>query len=97
MDVRATGYAEWAILYIRTILKTCLGWFSSILSSLDMVPLWMGAVVFVIAFSVILLPLRGGSMLGGGAVSDFAGSRLSSSRRNSNKHSRNNSKKHGED
>lgn len=93
MDTRAVGFAEWAITYVRTIVKTCLGWFATILKVLDMEPLWIGAVVFVIVFSVILLPLRGGSMLGGGMVSDVSRHQLSIKRRDHKK----NAKKHSED
>ena len=39
MDTRAVGFAEWAITYVRTIVKTCLGWFATILKVLDTVPL----------------------------------------------------------
>ena len=86
MNTRAVGFAQWAITYVRTIIKVCLAWFASILEALDMEPLWIGAVVFVIVFSVILLPMRGGSMLGGGLASDVVRSRISRSHRQSNKY-----------
>lgn len=86
MGARAIGFAEWAITYVRTIVKVCLGWFASILEALDMESLWIGAVVFAIVFSVILLPMRGGAMLGGGLASDIVRSRIASRRRNVNKH-----------
>ena len=83
---RALTLSDWAITYVRTILQYGLNWFTRILGSMGLQYLWIGAVVFVIVFSVILLPMRGGSMLGGGMVSDMVRSRISSSRRNSNKH-----------
>lgn len=83
---RAVNLSEWAITYVRTVLQYGLSWFSLILGRMGIQWLWVGAVVFVIVFSVILLPMRGGSMLGGGMVSDIARSRISSRRRNANKH-----------
>lgn len=79
------GYGLWAVTYIRTILEAGFVWFSNILGTLNMQWLWLGAVIFCIVFSVILLPLRGGAMLGGGLMSDVARSRVRN-RRNSNKH-----------
>lgn len=83
---RALTLSDWVISYVRTILQYCLSWITQIFGSTGLQYLWIGAVVFVIVFSVILLPMRGGSMLGGGMVSDMVRSRISSSRRNSNKH-----------
>lgn len=83
---RALSLSDWAITYVRTILQYGLSWFTRILGSMGLQWLWVGAVVFVIVFSVILLPMRGGSMLGGGMVSDIARSRISASRRQANKH-----------
>lgn len=80
-----SGYGLWAVEYLKTIILEILIWFTNILTVLDMQWLWLGAVIFSIVFSVILLPLRGGSMLGGGLMSDVARSRIRS-RRNSNKH-----------
>lgn len=97
MGARAVGYAEWAITYVRTIITVCLAWFASILEVLDMEALWTGAVVFAIVFSVILLPMRGGSMLGGGMLSDIAGSRIRSGRREARSSARANARKHLED
>lgn len=102
---RALDLSEWAISYVRTILDWGLYWFSRILGSMGLQWLWLGAVVFVIVFSVILLPMRGGAMLGGGLMSDIAGSRIRSSRRDSKaeakiaarRSARQNSRKHSED
>lgn len=98
---KSLDLAEWAIAYVRTILKYGLNWFTRVLSSMGLHWLWLGAVVFVIVFSVILLPMRGGSMLGGGLISDIAGSRIRSSRRDAKvearRSSRKNSRKHLED
>lgn len=101
--------SEWAITYVKTILQFVLAWFTRILGSIHMHWLWLGAVVFVIVFSVILLPMRGGAMLGGGLMSDIAGSRIRSNRREARsearyqahqaarKSARQNSRKHTED
>lgn len=86
MDIRSlSGYGAWAVTYIRSILEAGFGWFSVIIGKLQMQWLWLGAVIFCIVFSVILMPLRGGAMLGGGLMSDVARSRIRN-RRNSNKH-----------
>lgn len=76
---------DWSISYLRTILIRSLSWFSVILGSMNLQKLWLGAVVFVIVFSVILLPLRGGAMLGGGMMSDIVRTKIRN-RKNSNKH-----------
>lgn len=68
--------AEWAVSYIRIIIQYVLSWFSNVMGVMGLQWLWLGAVVFTIVFSVILLPMRGGSMLGGGMASDIARSKV---------------------
>ena len=46
-------------------------WFEDIYEATGMTSLWIGAVVLAIVFSVILIPLRGGSGIYGGVVNDF--------------------------
>ena len=60
------------IAIVKKILGTCLGWFEDIMSEAGLIEVWVALIVLSAVFSVILVPLRGGSPLSLGGLTDFA-------------------------
>ena len=57
--------------WFRTIFSVLLGWFTDIYEATGMTQLWIGAVVLAIVFTVVLIPLRGGSGIFSGGLNEF--------------------------
>lgn len=66
---------------LYTIISTVMSWWNAIIAGTDMAPLWGGAVVIVMLFSIVLTPMRGGQLLGGGAIGTFAKSKIHNQRK----------------
>lgn len=64
-------YFDYTVMWFRAIFSALLGWYMDIYEILGMTSLWIGVVVLVIVFTVVLVPLRGGSGISGGAIGDF--------------------------
>ena len=72
----ASQLGDWAIALMKRILTECLYWFSDVISATGLTPLWAGILVIVAVFSIILIPLRGGADLTGGAIGQFVKGRI---------------------
>lgn len=56
---------EWAISFGKAILGNCLNWFVDIYEACGLLDVWIGVVVLACVFTIVILPLRGGSSTGG--------------------------------
>ena len=63
--------ASWAIASCKAVLASVLNWFIQIYDAVGLTSLWIGAVVFVAVFSIVVVPLRGGADLSRGALGSF--------------------------
>lgn len=63
--------AKFAIQFCKVILSNCLQWFVMVYDALGLKSLWIGAVVLAAVFSIVIVPLRGGADLTGGALGSF--------------------------
>lgn len=61
------------------------GMFKSLLDSVDAVGFWISAVLLVMVFSILILPLRGGQMVHVGGFAGFVSNKISGKRRHHNK------------
>lgn len=73
----AIDVASFAISFGKRILTQLLFWFEDVLSAVGMTELWIGIVVFAAVFSIVIVPLRGGADLTGGALGSFMKNKVS--------------------
>lgn len=76
----AVQLGEWAIAFGKRILTEAIHWFEQILVATGLRGVWAGVMVFVAVFSILLIPLRGGADLTGGALGSFVKSRVNHSK-----------------
>lgn len=91
MDERALNFLNWSVLLGRRILTALLNWFQQIYDTLGMTELWIAAIIMVVVFSVILVPLRGGGDLSKGALGSFVVNQVNKSKPGSKSSGKSNS------
>lgn len=60
-----------ALQFGKTVLSNVLSWFIEIFNRTGMTGLWIGVVVLMAVFSIVIIPLRGGADLSKGALGSF--------------------------
>lgn len=65
------SYFEFASIFAGQVFTTLLQWFQKVYNAVDMFDLWIGIVVFVAVFSIVVMPLRGGADLTHGVFGSF--------------------------
>lgn len=70
------------IIMLKNIINACLAWFTQIINATGLRFFWTGVVILAVLMSIVFVPMRSGQMLGGGAISTFATSRISNAKRN---------------
>lgn len=88
MEERALSIADWSILFGRSVITAVLNWFQQIYESLGMTEIWIAAVAFAAVFSIILVPLRGGSDISRGALGSFVVNQVNSKKAERSKSSK---------
>ena len=71
---------------LMSIVSSCLTWFSAIFKATGLRNFWIGVVILVALMSIVIVPMRSGQLLGGGAISTFARSKINNKNKRSNTH-----------
>lgn len=74
---------NFAVNLLIDVVNACINWWSAIIDAVDLVQLWIGVVVLVALFSIVLTPMRGGQLLGGGAIGTFTQTKINKKLRKS--------------
>lgn len=66
------------------IVNASLRWWDLIISATGLKSFWIAVVILVALFSIVLVPMRSGQLLGGGAIGTFARTKINNRRRRNN-------------
>lgn len=61
---------------LRDIVDFCLDVWMAILNATGLGYWWTASVILVVVFSIVFVPMRGGQLLGGGAIASFATTKI---------------------